>query len=337
MGAAADLFVRIEDALLVFGGNAGAGVDDVEHRDLPAIGHPQGDAATFGKLDGVADQVKQCLPQPARIGAHNLRQAAHGFQLEFQPFCFGRRAHHPAQLVKEFGQVHRLVPHAQHTAFQLRDVQQPFGQASDVFAAAADHPGSLLRIDVGLLLDQLGIAVNGVERGADFMADRGQVALLDQVGRFRRFLGPQSRFHAGRQDFQLIDPSAQQREAGEAAQHDHQQYGQCHPMEWSAIIDRAGFGRQHRRLDGSGQQDQPQGYVGGDIMGAGRVLRGVRPLGGCDGRQWRGCRCGHRAMSSRRRCGNGPGHPQRSTARAQCNLAGGVFPSSIGFLIFPSD
>ena len=50
-----------------------------------------------------------------------------------------------------------------------------------------DHPRRFDRIDLPIAFKQLRIAMDGIERRPDFMADTDKIATLGQIGRFGDF------------------------------------------------------------------------------------------------------------------------------------------------------
>ena len=83
------------------------------------------------------------------------------------------------------------------TRFEPGDVEQAFHQAGHVLGTTPDHPRCVVGPDVSLLFDQLGVAVDGVERRADLVADIGEVARLGKIGDLGRLLGARGDFEPG--------------------------------------------------------------------------------------------------------------------------------------------
>ena len=96
---------------------------------------------------------------------------------------------HGDELNEELGEPDRLTAEAQRPAFDLRDVKQPFDQMREMFGTAADHTGGLQRVLALVALEQLGIAIDRVERRTDFVADAGEEAGLGLVCCLGGFLG----------------------------------------------------------------------------------------------------------------------------------------------------
>jgi len=67
-----------EDAFEVLLGDADAGVDDLEARHLALVVEQQGDRATLGETDGVAEQVEQDLAQQRRTATRRSRARGRG-------------------------------------------------------------------------------------------------------------------------------------------------------------------------------------------------------------------------------------------------------------------
>ncbi len=90
-----------EDALLVFLGDAHAGVADGELGDLVAVADMQYHPALAGEFDGVGQQVDQHLAQALLIGGHPFGDAPLAVELKADAFFFGLQLEHGDQLVDQ--------------------------------------------------------------------------------------------------------------------------------------------------------------------------------------------------------------------------------------------
>ncbi len=144
------LGVFLKDAGLFRLGNAGAGVG---HRQAQ-LDRPVGLERTAGlhqhsaglsKLDGVARQVEQDLPQTALVGHHTGRRTGHG-PGDLQTFFVGARAEQLAHPLQQALHVHRRGFQVDLAAFQLGQVEHVIDQAQQVGA------GVLQGLDIGALV-----------------------------------------------------------------------------------------------------------------------------------------------------------------------------------------
>ena len=86
-------------------------------------------------------------------------------------------------------QRHLVAIQAQHAVLDLGDVEDAVDEIGEVLGAAADHADRVVRRTRGAALEQLRVAVDGIERRADLVADAGDVAGLGDVGALGDFLG----------------------------------------------------------------------------------------------------------------------------------------------------
>ena len=180
-----------EDALHVLRRDADAGVDHLETQHLAARVQAQRDLATLGEAHRVAAQVEQDLPQAPGIGLHPGGHAAAGLQAEVQAFGFGLRLHHAHHLVEEVVQGQRGGVQAQATGFDAGQVEQAVDEADEVLAAALDGRQRAPPDAIGgLVLEQdLRVAHDAVERGAQLVRHAGHVARLGLVRGLGQLLG----------------------------------------------------------------------------------------------------------------------------------------------------
>src|SRR5712691_3791625 len=182
---------RLEDALQVALVNADAGILDREFGDLVAVVDAEGDVTGIRVLDRIREQVDQDLPQPVLVGAHHGGQVFRRGVAELD--ALGRRlqAEHVDELIEEVAGVHLVAAEVETPGFDLRYVEQPVDQPGKVLGAAAHD---LDGVDAagrqrGIALQQLRIAEDGVERGAQFMAQPDDMPAFRLARRFGDLLG----------------------------------------------------------------------------------------------------------------------------------------------------
>jgi hypothetical protein len=182
---------RFEDAVEFIGRNAGAAVLDLELRHFALVFQAQHDAAAGGELDRVAEQVDQNLAQPARIGAHAGGKFAKLLVVEGDALVARLRFEHRNDFLDEAGEVERTCIQRQLAAFDAGDVQRALDQRQQMVAAAPDDADRLAAVvgNAGIGVENLGVAEDAVERRAQFVADRRDVAALGLVGLVGGFLG----------------------------------------------------------------------------------------------------------------------------------------------------
>ena len=180
-----------EDAFEVVALDAGAGVDHLELGDGAAIVHDELHAAGLGELDRVGQQIDQHLAQPLLVGIDHDRQMRRPPEHEVDALGGGLKAEHADELVEEFAQAHLVARQIQPPRLDLGDVQNAVDQAGEVIGAAADDADLVARLGVErrVLLQELGIAADRVQRRAQLVAQAHHVAALGEVGGFGDLLG----------------------------------------------------------------------------------------------------------------------------------------------------
>ena len=148
----------------------------------------------LGELDGVADEVEQDLPQPARVADQGVGHLRLDLAGQLQPLPVGAEGQRPEGLPQD-------VPQGEVGAVELELAGLDLGEVEQV----VDHLQQGLRrgLDdrqvLALLARQrrvegeLGHAEDGVHGGADLVADVGQELILGPARRLRRVLGPPQR------------------------------------------------------------------------------------------------------------------------------------------------
>ena len=182
---------RREDALEVGCLNAGAGVDHLELGDRAAIMHDELHAAGLRELDGVGQQVDQDLAQPLLVGIDHDRQHRRPLEDEIDALGGGLQAEHADQLVEELAEANLVARQIQPAGLDLGDVEHAVDQAGQMIGAAADDADLVARLrrQAGVLLQQLRVAEDRVQRRAQFVAEADDIAALGEIGGLGDLLG----------------------------------------------------------------------------------------------------------------------------------------------------
>ncbi len=183
-------FERRKDPLEVVLPNAGTGVPDLELGHRAAVGDDEIDASLRGELDRVRQEVDQHLTQPLFVGVDHRRQVGRPLEDEIDLLCLRLQAEHADQLIEEFAERHLVARKIKAARFDLGDVQDAVDQPRQVIGAALDHPDLPARFgeQAVVLVEQLRVARDGVERRAQLVAEADHVAAFRKVGCFGRFL-----------------------------------------------------------------------------------------------------------------------------------------------------
>ena len=165
------------------------------HRPIGAVGSrlvvaPDGHLTRFGKLDGVAGQVQQHLPDAVGVAEQHSRHGRGQLHYQAQAFFHGL----VVQGLLHFGQQvrgHKADVLQHHlTRFELRQVQNIVDDDQQVLGRGGDGlPVAVLLGSQQGFGQQLAHAQNGVHRGADFVAHVGQKLLAGPHRRLGRQLG----------------------------------------------------------------------------------------------------------------------------------------------------
>ena len=94
-------------------------------------------------------------------------------------------------LLQQFVQAHGLDIQRELATFNAGDVQRALDQGQQVVPSPLDDANGVLHMlgQLRVFIEQLGVAQDAVERGAQFVADGGDVAALGLVGLVGRLLG----------------------------------------------------------------------------------------------------------------------------------------------------
>ena len=180
-----------EDALQVGRGDADAGVHHLEAGDLAAPGHAQAHLALVGELHRIGQQVDEDLAQALGVGGDHGRQPPLHLEVEGQALGPGLHADELHDLREEVGEGHLGLFELELAGLDAGQVQQAVDQLQQVLAAAADHVDRLApaRRQLGVALEDLGVAEDAVERRAQLVRHAGHVAGLGGVGGLGLLLG----------------------------------------------------------------------------------------------------------------------------------------------------
>ena len=201
------LLEGLEDLLLLLARDADAGVADreVQHLRRPRFGHrrvglrgrvldagldPDDDLALLGELDGVADEVEQDLPQPARVADQGVGHLRLDLAGQLQPLPVGAEGQRPEGLPQDVPQGEVGVVELELAGLDLGEVEQVVDHLQQGIGRGLDDRQVLaLLVGQGRVEGELGHAEDGVHGGADLVADVGQELVLGPAGRLRRLLG----------------------------------------------------------------------------------------------------------------------------------------------------
>ena len=154
----------------------------------------QDDAAGFGKLDGIAQQVDQYLPDAAGIAVQPRRQCGVEMAAQVQALAVGLVAEQGQGGVDDFLQVEVAVVHFEAPGFEAGEIQDVVDQFQQVLRGV---PGQSEQFALGrfqpTLLEHVEGADDAVQRGPDFVADgRGKIRL--QPGKAERAVARGAQF-----------------------------------------------------------------------------------------------------------------------------------------------
>ena len=153
------------------------------HRD-----HLERDAALFGELHRIVDQVFQRGAQPHGIADHQRRKLFRNIDTGLQAFCRRPAGQRIAGAARQRPQVEEILPHAGHGVTASGGVDEQGRKARQMFGAGLDgiDPAPLALVEIRRR-QQIADGENPGERGADLVGERGE-RRLDHA-RFGRLLG----------------------------------------------------------------------------------------------------------------------------------------------------
>src|SRR4051812_43771261 len=182
-----DLHERLEDLLDLIGSDPDACVFDTELNGAGiGVALDRDRATLFGELDRVGQQVDENLPQLLEICVHGELGGA-AARLEAHPFREEQRSGRLGNELEYTRERDRNHIEAHVVRVELHQVQDVVDEAEQVMLAALDSVEYVpLRLGDWAMnpeLEQLGVAADGVQRGAQFMAHRREKLRLHLVGR----------------------------------------------------------------------------------------------------------------------------------------------------------
>ena len=180
----ADLDIGVADMLLVLFGNAAACVLDLKSEEAglgvlrALVGNAQLHIAGRGELDGVADEVEDDLPEALRVEHERWHRL--GAAPQFKPGRTAGSAEGVHQTAHEAGAVRWLGGDLHLAGFEFGKVEDVVDEPEE---ASPAHENRIKRLRAFLfrleaLLEHFGEPDDGVERGADVMADGGEEIAL---------------------------------------------------------------------------------------------------------------------------------------------------------------
>ena len=196
---------RLENAIEVVRRNAGAGVANLENGHVMAEFDREINLSGHREFHRVTQHVDENLAQSSLIGANDAGHLAGRLVMETQSLVAGLQLEHADDLLQEIREIERLRFERHFPALDARDVEGAFDDGQQVVAAPADDVDRLPPIgrDRFVVVENLGVAENAVERGAQLVADRRDVAafLPDWPDRRSAWLSAAARRCAGANRF----------------------------------------------------------------------------------------------------------------------------------------
>ena len=148
-------------------------------------------AAGLREFDGVRQQIDQDLAQPLFVGIDHDGQHRRPLEDEIDALGGGLQAEHADELIEEFAQANLVARQIQPAGLDLRDIENAVDQPGQMIGAAADHAHLVARLGLQarVLLQQLGVAGDGIQRRAQFMAQSDDISALREIGGLGDLLG----------------------------------------------------------------------------------------------------------------------------------------------------
>jgi hypothetical protein len=182
---AVDLLELLEDPLLVGLGDARARVRDRDAEGPVGRGRLQADLAGLGELDRVADEVQQDLGEAALVAVAD-GQVGGDRGLQRQVLLGGEGLRGGQHRLHDV--LHRVLSErqAQLPCLDLGEIEDVVDQAEQVAAARLDAfedlPDALADVAVDVVQEQLRVAEDRVERGAELVTHVGEELGLVPAG-----------------------------------------------------------------------------------------------------------------------------------------------------------
>jgi len=143
----------------------------------------QRDAARFGELHRVVDQVFQCGAQADRVADHQRRQLVRNIDLGLQTFRRRPPRKRIAGVARQHPQVEEILPHTGRGVATLCSIDEQCRQTGEMFRTGLDgiDPAPLPLAEVGCR-QETADGQNTGKRRADLMRERRE-RCLDNTGR----------------------------------------------------------------------------------------------------------------------------------------------------------
>ncbi|MNZ63145.1 hypothetical protein D3C78_812840 [compost metagenome] len=188
------LLEGLEQLLALELGDADAAVLYLEAQQIAADQlaqhpHPQGDGARIGELDGIAGIVEQGLAQPGDVAVEPDRGAAE-IDLNVEPLGASLLVHQGTDVIQH-GDEGEVVAFQHHLArVYLGEIQDVVDQGEQVLGRVVYLLQPIVLGDLlGIPLEQVGEAQDGIHGGADLVAHVGEEGALGLVGAFGALMG----------------------------------------------------------------------------------------------------------------------------------------------------
>ena len=145
----------------------------------------QRDAARFGELHRIVDQVFQRGAQPDGIADHERRKLFGNIDRRLQALRRRPAGQRIAGVARQRPQIEEILPHAEPGIAASRGIDEQGRKAGEMFGAGLDgiDPAPLALVEVGGR-QQIADGQNSGQRRADLVRERGQ-RRLDHAGRGR--------------------------------------------------------------------------------------------------------------------------------------------------------
>ncbi len=146
--------------------------------------HHQSHMSLIGKLDGVAQQIDQYLPQAYRIAPDHGLGLSFIVKLQGNTLLLGLLLHQLQDMATETLQIKRNLFQLQHAGFNFGEIEN-VTQYTQQGTTGILNMGQTIALLFGQFrtLQQVGHAENAVEGRADLMAHGGQELTLGPTGR----------------------------------------------------------------------------------------------------------------------------------------------------------
>ena len=184
---------RLKNRFQLIGGDADAGVDDLEPHLFAMASDPKMHRSPVGKFHGVAEQIDQDLPEALLVAAHSDRQVRHGLVGKDDPLAGRPNLQGLHEKPQKFAELKIVGRRFQPLGFDFGQVQQIVDETQQMFPALLDH-GEGVALGIGEIFrrfEQLRVAQNPVQGRAQFVAQIGEKVGLGAVGGFGELFGDQ--------------------------------------------------------------------------------------------------------------------------------------------------